>query len=131
MIKFIDKETLLYFHSDQIRKYGGSEGIRDIPLLESALAQPQATFRGKYLHKDIFEMAAAYGYHLCKNHPFIDGNKRISLISMYTFLFMNGFELRMLEKEIYLLIMGIADSSISKQELAEYLKKYSIKLSKT
>jgi len=73
-------------------------------------------------------MASAYGYHLCKNHPFIDGNKRISLIAMYTFLNVNGYELKMGEKEIYLLIMGIANNSISKEELTEYIKKYTIKI---
>ena len=127
MIKFLDKETILYFHTDQIKKYGGSYGIRDENLLESALAQPQATLKGDYLHKNIYEMASAYGYHLCKNHPFIDGNKRISLIAMYTFLFVNGYELKMDEKEIYLLIMGVANNSISKEELTEYIKKYTIK----
>ena len=127
MIKFLDKETILYFHADQIKKYGGSYGVRDDNLLESALAQPQATFKGEYLYKNIYEMASAYGYHLCKNHPFIDGNKRISLIAMYTFLYVNGYELKMDEKEIYLLIMGVANNSISKEELTEYIKKYTIK----
>ena len=128
MIKFVDKETILYFHTDQIKKYGGSYGVRDDNLLESAIGQPQATLKSEYLHKNIYEMASAYGYHLCNNHPFIDGNKRISLITMYIFLYVNGYELKMDEKEIYLLIMGVANNSISKEELTDYIKKYTIKL---
>lgn len=123
MIKFLDKETVLYFHSDQIKRYGGSFEVRDYNILESSIEQPQTTFEGKYLHKNIFEMASAYGYHLCNNHPFIDGNKRIALIAMVTFLYVNGYDLKISEKEIYLLIMGIANNSISKQELTEYIKK--------
>ena len=128
MIKFLDKDAVLYFHADQIKRYGGSYGLRDENLLESALAQPQTTLKSKYLHKSIFEMASAYGFHLCKNHPFIDGNKRVSFIAMYTFLYVNGYELKMSEKEMYLLIMGVTDNSISKVELSKYLKKNSVKL---
>ena len=127
MTKFLDKETILYFHSDQIKRYGGSFGVRDENLLESALAQPQATFNGKYLHKIIYEKAAAYAYHLCKNHPFIDGNKRIALIAMVTFLYVNRYELKISEKEMYLLIMGIANNSISKEDLTDYIKNYTTK----
>jgi len=82
MIKFLDKETILIFHQDQLELYGGKKGIRDEHLLESALAQPEASFGGEYVHKDLFQMAAAYGYHLCQNHPFYDGNKRTALIAM-------------------------------------------------
>jgi death-on-curing protein len=128
MIKFLDKESLLYFHADLINRYGGSHGIRDENLLESALAQAESTFKGKYLHKNIFEMASAYGFHICKNHPFIDGNKRAAFIAIYMFLYVNGYELKMSEKEMYLLIMGLADSSISKAELSKYIRKNSVKL---
>jgi len=130
MIRFLDKEILLHFHADQIKKNGGRPGLRDESLLESALAQPQATHEGTYLHKNIYEMAAAYGYHLCQNHPFIDGNKRISLIAMYTFLYVNGYEFKMSEKEIYLLIMGVANSSISKKELTGFIKQNTFKIKK-
>jgi len=127
MIKFLDKDTILYFHYDLITRYGGSRGVRDDNLQESALAQPQTTLNGKFLYNNIYEMASAYGYHLCKNHPFIDGNKRITLIAMYTFLYVNGYELNIGEKEMYLLIMGVANNSISKEELTDYIKKYTIK----
>lgn len=89
MIKFLDKETILAFHRDQIKTYGGKQGLRDEGLLESALAQPPTTYEGEYGHENIFQMAAAYGFHISKNHPFFDGNKRTSLVAIYTFLFVN------------------------------------------
>ena len=128
MIKFLTKELTLFFHEDLIQKYGGSPGVRDENLLDSALAQPKSMFGGKYLNKSIFEKAAAYGYHLCQNHPFIDGNKRIALVVMYTFLYVNGYDVKLSEKQAYLLIMSIADGSLSKQELANYLKENSFKI---
>ncbi|MEL6166026.1 MAG: Fic family protein [Cyanobacteria bacterium J06628_3] len=66
---------VIEIHLDQIVSFGGTAGVRDEGLLESALAQPQATFSGEYLHTTIYEQAAAYLYHITKNHPFIDGNK--------------------------------------------------------
>ena len=68
-------EVLLILQ-DQIRRYGGAYGVRDTDLLSSALAMPSASFEGKYLHKDLYEQGAAYAFHICQNHPFIDGNKR-------------------------------------------------------
>jgi len=74
-IKYISMKVVLSFHKQLIVDYGGLEGLRDEGLLESALAQPESTMFGAELHQDIVEMAAAYGYHLCQNHPFVDGNK--------------------------------------------------------
>lgn len=123
-IRFIKTEIVLFFHKQLIRDYGGIHGIRDEGLLESALAQPQMTLSGDYAHKDIYEMAAAYGYHLCKNHPFVDGNKRVALVTMDTFLFVNGWELKADEKSAYLIMMEIADGQRTKPELAEWLRKH-------
>jgi len=80
---------ILHFMKIFLIRYGGKPSLRDEKLLESAL-ESEATFEGEYLHKSIYEMAAAYGFHLCKNHPFIDGNKRIALIALFTFLYVNG-----------------------------------------
>ncbi|MEX0928663.1 MAG: type II toxin-antitoxin system death-on-curing family toxin [Balneolales bacterium] len=121
-MKFLTSKLMLYFHQDQIQKYGGSDGLMDQKLLESALAQPQVSFEGKYLCKDEFEMAATYGYHLCLNHPFIDGNKRITLLAMYTFLHMNGWHLSSDPKNLYLHIMALAQHRVKKDELAVFLK---------
>lgn len=127
MIKFLGKKTILVFHQDQIETYGGSPGIRDEGLLDSALAQPQASFDGEYVHENIFEMAAAYGFHICKNHPFYDGNKRTALIAMYTFLYVNGYQLKADKKSLYAVVMDLANGKVEKKELAAYLTKHTTK----
>ncbi|MDD2587158.1 MAG: type II toxin-antitoxin system death-on-curing family toxin [Syntrophomonadaceae bacterium] len=81
------------------------------------MSLPWRKLDGQYLHRDIFEMAAAYGFHLCKNHPFVDGNKRIALVAMDTFLQLNGLELLAGEKETYMMILQLAASELTKQEL--------------
>ena len=121
MIRFLDKATLLLFHSDQLERYGGASGIRDEALLESALAQPQATFDGAYVHEDIFHMAAAYGYHLCQNHPFYDGNKRTALIAMYMFLYVNGYQIVSDKKSLYAIMIDLAKGKVGKKELRAYV----------
>lgn len=120
-IVFTPKDVILHFHDQLIQLYGGSSGIRDIKLLESALEQPKVTFDGAYLHDTVFKMAAAYGFHLCNNHPFIDGNKRISLVAMDIFLQRNGYEIVATEKEAYKIIMQLSTGSLSKEQLASWL----------
>ncbi|WP_293253487.1 MULTISPECIES: type II toxin-antitoxin system death-on-curing family toxin [unclassified Microcoleus] len=88
--RFISLDEVLELHEDQISSFGGTSGVRDEGLLESALAQPQATFGGQLLHPTISEQAAAYLYHLAMNHPFIDGNKRTAFAVADTFLRLNG-----------------------------------------
>lgn len=128
MIKFLKKEIILTFHKDQLERYGGKSGIRDEGLLESALAQPEASFGGEYVHADVFAMAAAYGFHLSQNHPFFDGNKRTALIAMYTFLHVNGYEIRADKKSLFATMMALASGEVSKDELVEYLKKNAVKI---
>lgn len=127
MIRFIDKNTLLIFHKDQLERYGGKQGLRDEGLLESALAQPQTSFDGEYVHQNIFQMAAAYGFHICQNHPFFDGNKQTALISMYMFLYVNGYKLVADKKSLFALIMDLANGEVTKEELTKYLKEHSNK----
>ena len=127
MIKFLYKKIILAFHQDQLEKYGGKPGVRDEKLLESALAQPQTSFGGEYAHEDLFQMAAAYGFHLCRNHPFFDGNKRTALIAMYTFLYANGYQIKADKKSLFAIIMDLANGKVKKEELAEYVKKHSKK----
>ena len=86
---FLNLADVLRIHADQIQRYGGRNGVRDFGLLESALAMPRASFGGEWLHRDTYEMAAAYGFHLCRNHPFIEGNKRTGLASALVFLELN------------------------------------------
>ncbi|MCC5914284.1 MAG: type II toxin-antitoxin system death-on-curing family toxin [Balneolaceae bacterium] len=115
------------FHQDQLDRYGGKTGVRDEKLLESALAQPQASFEGEYVHNNLFHMASAYGFHLCQNHPFYDGNKRTALIAMYTFLYVNGFQIKADKKSLFAIVMDLASGKVKKDELADYLKNHSKK----
>ena len=120
-IRFLGLEEVLALHADQIERYGGSAGVRDLGLLESAVAAPEASFGGEYLHGTIPEMAAAYFYHLVQNHPFIDGNKRIGAAAMFMFLFLNDLDLDCDEDALVELTMGVARSEITKAEAAVFL----------
>jgi death-on-curing protein len=104
---FLTFEDIIEIHDDQIKRYGGSHGLRDKELLLSAIAQPQSTFDGKYLHQSIFDKAAAYLFHLCQNHPFIDGNKRVPVVSSLTFLLMNDYEIDYNEDELETLVFCV------------------------
>ncbi|MGB3207491.1 MAG: type II toxin-antitoxin system death-on-curing family toxin [Crinalium sp.] len=119
---FLNKSLVLKIHNRQIEKFGGSVGIRDEGLLESALAQPQVTFAGELLHPTIYEQAAAYLYHLAMNHPFIDGNKRTAFAVMDTFLRLNGYVLNLTDEQAYNLVLQVVQNQISKQELIGYLQ---------
>ena len=126
--EFIDKEIALTIHSDQIERYGGTLGIRDLGLLESALAQPQASFNGSLLHPTIAEQAAAYLYHISRNHPFIDGNKRTAFGVMEAFIRVNGYLLNLPNEEKYDLVLRSAQGELGKTELSELLRANLIQL---
>jgi death-on-curing protein len=122
-VVFIPKHIIIFFHEQLINLYGcAAAGIRDEGLLDSALEQPKVMFGGSYLHDSLFKMAAAYGFHLCNNHPFIDGNKRIALVAMDTFLQKNGYEICASEKIAYEVIIKLASGDLTKEELTEWLK---------
>lgn len=119
---FLTLDEVLALHADQIDRYGGTIGVRDLGLLQSALATPAATFGGEYLHATIHEMAAAYLFHIVKNHPFVDGNKRIGLMVTIVFLGLNGETLDADPGELTATVLGVADGSIDKPDLAVFLK---------
>ena len=127
--KFIPEELVLTLHADLLQRYGGEPGLRDRGLLDSALAQPKMTFSGKEVHKTVFDKAAAYGFHVCSNHPFIDGNKRASLVLMDVFLQKNGWEIQASEEETYSMMMSLASGKLSKARLSIWLKEHSARLS--
>ncbi|MGF1575925.1 MAG: type II toxin-antitoxin system death-on-curing family toxin [Cyanophyceae cyanobacterium] len=120
--KFLSTTEVLQLHEDQIASFGGSSGIRDPGLLDSALAQPQATFGGELLHKTLEEQAAAYLYHLATNHPFIDGNKRTAFAAMDTFLRVNKYQLQLTDNEAYQLVLRVAEGSLAKVEIVKMIK---------
>lgn len=121
---FLTPDEVLALHEDQIRRYGGSAGLRDPGLLSSALGTVSATFDGQFLHQSLFEMAAAYLYHLAQNHPFVDGNKRVALASSLTFLWMNDVEIDADVDELTELVLGVAQGSTSKAEVAVFLQNH-------
>jgi len=92
-VDFLSLSDILRIHQDQIEHYGGATGIRDSDLLESAVSMPQTAFDGQFVHHDLFEMAAAYLFHIVQNHPFVDGNKRTGTVAALVFLAMNHVEI--------------------------------------
>ena len=123
---FLTIEEVLLIYESMIDNYGGSHGIRDENLLFSALEMPRSGFGGEYFHKSIFEMAAAYLFHLVKNHPFVDGNKRIGLACADLFLAMNDFDLDLSIDKAVELTMKVASEASSKEEIAKIFKENSV-----
>lgn len=118
---WLDRLIVLTMHEEQVREHGGSHGVRDEGLMASALARPQQLFH--YGDKaDIFDLAAAYGFGVAKNHPFVDGNKRTAFQCMFVFLGLNGIEITATEEDTVLTILGLADGSLSEKALATWLK---------
>ncbi len=126
-VHFIPKEVVLTIHTDLLQRYGGEPGIRDIGLLDSALAQPSTTFGGRYVHKTLFDKTAAYGFHICKNHPFVDGNKRVAFVLMDIFLQKNGREIVSSEEDAYRMMIDLALGKLTKAQLSSWLKEHSTK----
>ena len=119
---FLTLEDVLHIHGEQLRCYGGSDGIRDQGLLESALAAPEASFGGNYLHRDLFEMAAAYAFHIAQNQPFIDGNKRTGLVAALVFLDLNDIGVQDPESRLYDAMIALAERWLDKEGLARLLR---------
>ncbi len=122
--RFLGFDEILEIHQDQITRYGGSPRIRDAALLRSALAMSSAGVAGQYLHVDLIEMAAAYVFHIVKNHPFVDGNNRVGAVASLVFLDLNGIEVRVPEEDLYELIMGAARGETSKSAVAELFRRH-------
>jgi death-on-curing protein len=119
--EFLSLDEIVEMHEEQIVRYGGAMGIRDVALLESAVAMPQATFAGAYLHASIPSMAAADRFHLCQNHPFLDDNKRIAANAAITFLLLNDWDLELSWEELVDLVMRVASGDVDKSALTAVL----------
>ena len=122
---FFSVEDVIDIHADQIERYGGSLGVRDVELLRSAIGMPEAGFGDQYLHADLFEMAAAYLYHIVQNHPFIDGNKRTGAMAAFVFLKLNGSTLDTDESAFESLVLKAAQGQADKSAIAEFFRKHS------
>jgi death-on-curing protein len=124
-LQFLTIAEVLEIHRDLIERYGGEYGLRDPGLLESAVALPAAGVSGEYFHVDLFEMAAAYAFHLVGNHPFVDGNKRAGAVAAVVFLKLNDVRLKPEEERYEKLIMAVAEGRSSKPELAAFFREMS------
>jgi death-on-curing protein len=117
---WLTAEIVIAIHEMQLAEHGGPAGIRDMGMLESALGRPQNKFA--YGETDLAALAAAYGFGVARNHPFIDGNKRTSLMVIYTFLGINDVDLIVPEAEFASIILGLAAGEISEESLARWIR---------
>lgn len=118
----ISLDDILLLHQKSINDFGGSHGIRDNGLLESAIARPFQTFGGEELYPTIFEKAAALGESIIKNHPFIDGNKRTGVLAMLSLLISHQYLPTASSEDLYQIIINISTSAIIFEEVVEWLK---------
>jgi len=123
-MKFLTASSVIDLHKILIDKFGGLHGIRDHGLLESALAYPQLLYDLRAEH-DIHVLAATYCFHLINNHSFVDGNKRIGVLAMITFLKINGYQFTLSHARLYVIAVLIATSKIDEKVVAQELKKFS------
>ena len=121
---FLNLSEVLRIHRDQIERYGGEPGTRDLGLLQSALAMPAAGFGGRFLHNDLFEMAAAYLFHITRNHPFVDGNKRTGAACALVFLELNNVEIDASEDALVEMVVAVAEGRTKKDAIADFFRRH-------
>ena len=122
--QFLTLDEVMDIHRDQIERYGGMLGVRDLELLESAIAAPQSGFGDQYLHGDLFEMASAYLFHVARNHPFLDGNKRVGIAAALTFLELNGVETKIPNQVLVATVLAVAQGKTEKSAIAAFFRKH-------
>lgn len=120
---WIDPAVLSAVHDEQLLEHGGAAGVRDAGLFESALARPRHA--ASYGDPDIAALAAAYGYGIARNHPFVDGNKRTAFVAIELFLDLNGQELRADDAECVMTMLAVAAGSLSEDGLATWIRQHS------
>lgn len=121
-IRFILIDEVFRVHESALEEYGGEAGVRDENRLMSALDQPKAGIEGEYFHRDLFEMSAAYMFYMIKDHPFIDGNKRVGTILALLFLGLNGVEVITTNDELRKVAEKTATDEIGKSDIAQFLR---------
>jgi len=124
---WVSKKAVLAMHTTQLLDHGGSEGIRDETLLDSALAKPRNVFA--YADQpDIFRLAASYAFGIARNHTFVDGNKRTALVVSLTFLDRNGWDIVASKEDLYFTFLHLADGSLTEDELTAWFTKHTVAL---
>jgi death-on-curing protein len=126
MIIFLTIEQVIEIHDYYIAEFGGLSGVKHQGLLESAVEMPRMSAFGEFLHKDIYEMGAAYLFHLIQNHPFHDGNKRTAGMATIQFLESNRLELTFLDKDYIELVSNVAKGNLDKKQIADFFREFSI-----
>jgi death-on-curing protein len=121
-MRYLTLGEVVALHRAVLESSGGASGVRDLGALESALAQPRASFGGVDLHVSVYAKAAALGFSLALNHPFLDGNKRVAHAAMETFLLLNGFEIDAAIDEQERLMLDLAAGRVTRQQLADWLQ---------
>ncbi|KAF0107902.1 MAG: death on curing protein [Chloroflexi bacterium] len=123
---YLTPEQVLFIHSRLVTETGGSHGLRDLGLLESAVARPQATFDGKELYPDLFTKTAVLMDSLINNHPFLDGNKRIGITAAGLFLLINGWKLTAPQEDLETITLQVASEGMEITALASWLRKNTV-----
>jgi death-on-curing protein len=126
--QYITLEQVLVIHEDQVEKYGGSQGVRSLALLESAVFRPQTSFGGRDLYETIFDKASSLVHSLILNHPFVDGNKRTAVVSTLTFLEFNGYLLEVSRPKLTNFALDIESKKLDIEKIAVWLQKFSKKI---
>lgn len=124
---FLTPAEVLEIHKAQLEAFGGRPGVRDLRLLESAVAMPRASFQGEHLHRSLFDMAAAYAFHIAQNQAFVDGNKRAGLAAALLFLELNGIEIHDPKGRLYSAMIEISSRALDKEGLAKVFAKLATK----
>ena len=119
---FLGLDEVIEIHHDQIKRYGGHPGIRDVRILKSAIAMPSATFDGNFLHTNIYEMSAAYLFHIVRNHPFIDDNKRTGAMASIVFLMMDGMDFDADDNDFEKIVLLTAEGKTDKATIARFFE---------
>ena len=121
MIRYLSLREVLVLHERVAAVSGGGVGVRDLGLLESAVAQPRQTFGGADLYPSIVEKAVALGFSLISNHPFVDGHKRVGHAALEVFLLLNGFELDAPVDDQERIVLGVASGEMTREEFARWV----------
>lgn len=129
-LKFLTLEQILLMHEEVVAATGGSQGVRDAGAIESCVAQPQMSFGGAELYPKLSEKAAALGFSLVSNHPFVDGNKRIGWVALKAFLNLNGFTIRAKPNDAEQTILRLAAGELSREEWARWVQAHIAELQK-
>ena len=129
MPRFLSVAEVWAIHDDQIERYGGKLGCRDVAGLASAVAMPQSGYGDEYFHQDLFAMAAAYVYHIVASHPFVDGNKRTGMVVADTSTQLNGYEIPASAEDAFeAVVLAVARGDIGKPEVAGFLRQHAVPL---